>query len=308
MPNFLVPSLASVYAQLTSFAKLENFWSLFDTAFGSSYDFATAATLRSQWQKGIFSQFPPIEIISSDVLGKANGAYAISTNKIYLSDQFVNKASQQSLVAVILEEFGHFVDAKVNKTDTAGDEGEYFADVVLGKSLSTAEIVWLKTEDDHAVVMIDGREVVIEMAASDGVAPTLIGASLGSSSVDASSGEGRIRVQLQVGDNSSGFQGGFISFRSPSGSSSLSVSLSDPNNLISGTELSGTYGGGTLLSRFAEAGTWTFSSLNLQDDASNSRFYDSNALQLLGINPTTLSFTQYLRQTRGWFRQQEWDV
>ena len=46
---------SSVYAQLTSFAKLENFWSLFDTAFGSSYDFATAASFRSQWQIVIHS-------------------------------------------------------------------------------------------------------------------------------------------------------------------------------------------------------------------------------------------------------------
>ena len=45
----------SVYAQFTSFAKLDNFWSLFDTAFGSSYDFATAASFRSQWQIVIHS-------------------------------------------------------------------------------------------------------------------------------------------------------------------------------------------------------------------------------------------------------------
>ena len=45
----------SVYVQFTSFAKLDNFWSLFDTAFGSSYDFATAASFRSQWQIVIHS-------------------------------------------------------------------------------------------------------------------------------------------------------------------------------------------------------------------------------------------------------------
>jgi hypothetical protein len=76
-------SLASVYAQLTSFAKLENFWNLFNTAFGSSYDSATAASFRSQWQSQDFSLFPQIEVVSSEVLGSAKGAYAISTNKIY---------------------------------------------------------------------------------------------------------------------------------------------------------------------------------------------------------------------------------
>jgi len=113
-----------VYAQLTSFAKLENFWSLFNTAFGSSYDSAKAATFKYQWQNQIFSQFPQIEVVSSDVLGSAKGAYAISTNRIYLSAQFVSSASQQSLEAVILEEYGHFVDAQLNLTDTTGDEGE----------------------------------------------------------------------------------------------------------------------------------------------------------------------------------------
>ena len=72
--------LLSVYAQLTSFANLSNFWSLFNTAFGSSYDSAKAATFKYQWQNQNFSQFPQIEIVSSDVLGRAKGAYAISTN------------------------------------------------------------------------------------------------------------------------------------------------------------------------------------------------------------------------------------
>ena len=154
-------SLASVYAQLTSFANLSNFWSLFDTAFGSSYDFATAANFKLQWQSGNFSQFPQIEVVSSDVLGSANGAYAISTNKIYLSDAFISSASQQSLDAVILEDFGHFVDAQVNATDTAGDEGELFSAIVRGVSLSAAELGRIQAEDDHAVIMIDAHEALV---------------------------------------------------------------------------------------------------------------------------------------------------
>ena len=159
-------SVSSVYAQLTSFAKLENFWSLFDAAFGSSYDFATATSFRSQWQSQDFSLFPQIEVVSSEVLGSANGAYAISTNRIYLSDQFVSVASQQSLDAVILEEFGHFVDAQVNATDTPGDEGELFAAIVRGVNLSAAELSRIKAEDDHAVIMIDGQSIAVEQAAT----------------------------------------------------------------------------------------------------------------------------------------------
>ena len=160
-------SLASVYAELTSFANLSNFWSLFDTAFGSSYDFAIAASFRSQWQSQDFSLFPQIEIVSGDVLGSANGAYAINTNRIYLSDQFVSSASQQSLEAVILEEFGHFVDAQVNNTDTPGDEGELFSALVRGVNLSAAELSRIKTENDWATLSLNGNLVPVELSTAD---------------------------------------------------------------------------------------------------------------------------------------------
>jgi uncharacterized repeat protein (TIGR01451 family) len=157
-------SLASVYAQLTSFANLSNFWSLFDTAFGSSYDSATAATFKSQWQNQDFSQLPTIEVISRNILGNARGAYASSTNIIYLSDQFVATASSQALEAVLIEEIGHFVDAQVNKTDTLGDEGELFSAVVRGVNLSASDLSRIKTEDDTAIIFIDGQAVQVEEA------------------------------------------------------------------------------------------------------------------------------------------------
>jgi|688.fasta_scaffold158106_2 hypothetical protein len=157
-------ALSLAYDQLSNFAGLENFWNLFDTAFGSSYDFATAASFRSQWQSQDFSLFPQIEVVSGDVLGSAKGAYAISTNKIYLSDQFVSVASQQSLEAVILEEFGHFVDAQVNATDTAGDEGELFSALVRGVNLSAAELGRIKAEDDHAVIVVNGQSITVEQS------------------------------------------------------------------------------------------------------------------------------------------------
>jgi Ca2+-binding RTX toxin-like protein len=162
MSNSSVPSLSSVYTQLTSFANLSNFWTLFDTAFGSSYNFVTAASFRSQWQSQDFSLFPQIEIVSNSVLGTANGAYAISTNKIYLSDQFLSAASQQSLVAVILEEFGHFVDAQVNSVDSAGDEGAIFAALMQGVGLDILTLQALKAEDDHGNITVNGEVIQVE--------------------------------------------------------------------------------------------------------------------------------------------------
>jgi hypothetical protein len=161
-------ALSLVYDQLSNFASLENFWNLFDTAFGTQYDYLTAFTLKSQWQSHDFSSFPQIEVVSSEVLGTAKGAYAISTNKIYLSDAFISSANQQSLEAVILEEYGHFVDAQVNPTDAAGDEGAIFAALVQGQHLDAATLQVLKAEDDSATITLNGQLITVEQATDPG--------------------------------------------------------------------------------------------------------------------------------------------
>jgi hypothetical protein len=162
--SVLAAGLTTVYQQLTAFAGLESFWTNFDSIFGTAYNIAVAQSLRSQWQSGNFSQLPTIEVIDDEVLGNARGAYASSTNIIYLSDQFVATASSQALEAVLIEEIGHFVDAQINATDTVGDEGELFSDLVRGVSLSAAELSRIKTEDDHAVITLDGRSITFEQS------------------------------------------------------------------------------------------------------------------------------------------------
>ena len=103
-------------------------------------------------------------MIDDQVLGNARGAYASSTNVIYLSDQFVETASPQQLEAVVLEEIGHFVDAQVNTTDTVGDEGELFSALVHGVSLSPSELSRIKTENDHTVISLGGQAIAVEQA------------------------------------------------------------------------------------------------------------------------------------------------
>jgi predicted metal-dependent peptidase len=111
----------------------------------------------SKWQKGDFTQLPQIEILSSSILGNANGAYATSTNRIYLSDTFVANATTTALSAVLLEEIGHFVDAHINQTDSSGDEGKIFADLVQGKTLDVATLQQLKAENDQATITLNGQ-------------------------------------------------------------------------------------------------------------------------------------------------------
>ena len=154
--------LTTVYRQLTTFAGLESFWTNFDSIFGTAYNIAVAQSLRSQWQNGNFSQLPTIEVIDDEILGKVRGAYGSSTNIIYLSDQFVATASQSDVEAVVLEEYGHFVDAQVNSVDSAGDEGAIFAALVQGDSLGVSTLQVLKVEDDHGIITVNGEVIEVE--------------------------------------------------------------------------------------------------------------------------------------------------
>ena len=81
--------------------------------------------LTRQWAAGDFSSLPPIVLLSSSDMNGAMGAYAISTGTIYLNTDWYVGASRDQVFAVLTEELGHSLDAKLNAVDTQGDEGEY---------------------------------------------------------------------------------------------------------------------------------------------------------------------------------------
>jgi hypothetical protein len=158
----IIPAVDDI---LFNFAQSDGFWANLATAFGTSYDVVKATELRNQWQSRNFSQLPPIEVLSGEVLGTAKGAYAVSTNKIYLSESFLNVAASESLVNVILEEIGHYVDAQVNRVDTPGDEGELFSHLVRGVNLTEAELAYIQSEDDRSVIDLGGQFIGVEQTA-----------------------------------------------------------------------------------------------------------------------------------------------
>ncbi|NCS76024.1 MAG: endo-1,3-1,4-beta-glycanase ExsH [Microcystis aeruginosa K13-07] len=165
MTSTLLPSLPAIDDVLFNFAQSDGFWANLETAFGTSYDVVKATELRQQWQSRDFSQLPEIEVVNSSVLGSANGAYGISTNKIYLSESFFASASLDALVAVMLEEIGHFVDAQINRVDTVGDEGELFSHLVRGVNLTEAELTYIQAEDDRSVINLGGQFIGVEQTA-----------------------------------------------------------------------------------------------------------------------------------------------
>ncbi|ODV37652.1 beta strand repeat-containing protein [Microcystis aeruginosa] len=157
----IIPAVDDI---LFDFAQSDGFWANLVTAFGTSYDVVKATQLRQQWQSRNFSQLPPIEVLSDEVLGTANGAYSSSTNKIYLSASFLNTASSAAIVNVILEEIGHYVDAQINPVDSAGDEGAIFAELVQGNSLDVATLDALRGENDQTTIIVNGESIQVEQA------------------------------------------------------------------------------------------------------------------------------------------------
>jgi len=153
-----------VKEQLTQFAKVPNFVEKMNLAFGESWDNQAANVLTQDWLNGDFSSIPPVKFVSSAEIAGANGAFAQATNTIYLSQKFLreNATNSQAIADVLLEEIGHSIDSKINVTDSPGDEGAIFTSIVQGKSLSQEKLTFLKEKDDHALVTIEGQNILIE--------------------------------------------------------------------------------------------------------------------------------------------------
>jgi hypothetical protein len=102
-----------ISSQLQQFANDSSFDEKIQVAFGTNVN---TNELQSQWQAADLSGFPIIEIVSGTALNGANGAYSLVNNRIYLSYEFLsqNQVNLGAIVALLLEEYGHYVDGVVN--------------------------------------------------------------------------------------------------------------------------------------------------------------------------------------------------
>lgn len=159
-------AMSEVHEDLSKFAAQADFVDGINLAFGENWDAAGAKALAEGWYKGDFSDVPPVKVVSSAEIGGANGAFAAATDTIYLSKELLarNQGNPAAVADVLLEEIGHSVDSHLNVTDSPGDEGAIFAAGVRGKVLSAGELQRLKSEDDRATVVIDGKDTTIEMS------------------------------------------------------------------------------------------------------------------------------------------------
>lgn len=136
------------------------FHSLMKKVYGSGYDAKQAEAFRQKALAGDFSWMPPVRYLDNNTLGGAYGAYDQQAGVVYLNKNLL--ADPDLALEVYAEEFGHFLDTKLNQTDTAGDEGELFRRLLGGEQLSAKQIREIRSENDHGVIVVDGREVAVE--------------------------------------------------------------------------------------------------------------------------------------------------
>ena len=134
-----------------------------DSLFAEKFTLVFGTTVSSEQFLQAVTTLPAIEVRSDADLAGALGAFSGQTQKVYLSESWVKGDSSQ-LEAVLLEEFGHYFDFRFNTTDTPGDEGELFSDVVRGVNLSDSELKRIQNEDDHAVISLEGQLISVEEA------------------------------------------------------------------------------------------------------------------------------------------------
>jgi Ca2+-binding RTX toxin-like protein len=157
-------SLILAQQQLLQFVNGSEFSQQLAMAFGTGVN---GDALQSSLRSGNYSILAGIEVRTGAELGGAKGAYGAETDKIYLSQDFLqaNRNNHSALAAVLLEEAGHRIDALFNQIDSAGDEGAIFSKLVQNIPISDFQLAGLRAKDDHAIITFqNGQQIAVEKA------------------------------------------------------------------------------------------------------------------------------------------------
>ena len=147
------------------------------------------------------------------------------------------------------------------------------------------------TEPTNALISDgQGQGTIIDddSFAGDVGAPRLNGVQiLPDTVVDSDSDSAEVEFIVSATDDFSGIDKIFIRFESPSGDQKVYQSVYTASfgrvDLISGTKLDGTYAGVLELPQFAETGTWTLSTVLLEDETGNQDILNATELSDLGF-------------------------
>jgi hypothetical protein len=119
---------------------------------------------------------------------------------------------------------------------------------------------------------------------ADTTPPEVIGFNFEPRSIDVTSSPLAVTMTLQLSDDLSGAQGGYIAFESPTGIQDFTGFAFDRT---AGNPLNGTYQGVISFPQFIQAGTWTVRSVQVVDAVGNWGFLGTDVLAAKNF-PTTL--------------------
>jgi Bacterial Ig-like domain/PAP2 superfamily len=142
--------------------KISNFFQQPDVA--NQLALAFGQGIDPELARSVSQKLPNIQVVSDSILGKANGAYALTSNTIFLAQSLVERGNQQEIVTVLVEEIGHSIDGHLNSNDAAGDEGEIFTHLV-NADLNQADYLVMLAEDDHNQILWHGQSLDVENSA-----------------------------------------------------------------------------------------------------------------------------------------------
>ena len=136
------------------------FHALMKEVYGQSYDAGSAEKFRLSALKGDFSWLPKIEFRDNQTLQGANGAFEEARDVVHINEKLLNDPAKAA--QVYTEEVGHYLDKKLNKADTPGDEGEMFRRKLSGEKLTAADKAHILADNDHGTININGRSTSVE--------------------------------------------------------------------------------------------------------------------------------------------------
>jgi Ca2+-binding RTX toxin-like protein len=140
-------ALQVAWSSLSQMALDENLFALaFGAAFGSLSSSRSWSEKQRRWANGQFGDFPDVEVLPAARLMGVQAVFAKSTNKIYISEEFIhgNQNNTAIIAAVLLREYGHYLDWKFRSYDNAGNEG-IFSRLARHQQPTSAEIIQLNT-------------------------------------------------------------------------------------------------------------------------------------------------------------------
>ena len=110
----------------------DGFHSLMQSVYGENYNRGEAESLRQRALVNDFGWLPSVEYVDAATLNGGQAAYDTASATI-----FINRELQGTALGgqYFIEEVGHHLDAQLNTSDTAGDEGEVFQRLLAGEEL-----------------------------------------------------------------------------------------------------------------------------------------------------------------------------